>query len=124
LLPTTNKNYLKSQIILDYFNAKQAAGTYDSFSMSVEKEQFTLENLENGIRYTYEFGDKTSVTGIVPMYISPERLEEVLSLMSEEGAKYVKSRYRESETLGEGYLELNESAAAGRSTLRKLNKLL
>lgn len=118
----TNKNYLKSQIILDYFNSKQAAGTYDSFSMSVEKEQFTLENLEDGIRYTYEFGDKTSVTGIVPIYISNEKLEEVLSLMSEEGAKYVKSRYRESETLGEGYLELNESAAAGRSTLRKLNK--
>lgn len=118
----TNKNYLKSQIILDYFNAKQTSGTYDSFSMSVEKEQFTLENLEDGIRYTYEFGDKTSVTGIVPIYISNEKLEEVLSLMSEEGAKYVKSRYRESETLGEGYLELNESAASGRSTLRKLNK--
>ena len=118
----TNKNYLKSQIILEYFNSKQAAGVYDSYSMSVEKEQFQSEAIEEGIRYIYEFGDKTSTTGIVPIYIKEEKLNELLPLMSEEGAKYVRSRYRVSETLGEEYLELNESAAAGRSTLRKMNR--
>lgn len=29
---TTNKNYLKSQLILDYFNTSRTEGTFDSFS--------------------------------------------------------------------------------------------
>lgn len=117
---STNKNYLKSQIILEYFNENRALNTYDSYSMAVEKGQILIESIENGIRYTYEMGDKSSATGIVPVYIQQAVLDDVLSKLDETGYKFVKGKYKTSE-VGEGFLELLEASRSGASTLRKLN---
>lgn len=117
---SANKNYLKSQIILEYFNENRALNTYDSFSMAVEQDQVQVEAIEDGIRYTYEMGDKSSATGIVPIYIQQTVLDDVLSKLDEEGLKFVKGKYRTSD-IAEGYLELLEASRSGASTLRKLN---
>ncbi|MCH5269395.1 MAG: hypothetical protein J1E83_01475 [Lachnospiraceae bacterium] len=59
----TNVNFLKSQFILNYYNADVVSGTYDSYSQSVAKGQFSVEGIENGVRYVYEVGEKTSTGG-------------------------------------------------------------
>lgn len=117
----TNKNYLKSQVIVDYFNASRTEGTFDSYSYCTSRQQLEVESVENGIRFLYTMGDLTSQTGIVPQYISKETLDNVLASMSEEGAKFSAKKFVES-SVAEGYMEMLESTVKGASQLRKLNK--
>lgn len=117
----TNKNYMKSQIILDYFNTERIVGTYDSYSYCTQRGQLEVEAIEGGIRFLYTMGDLTSETGIVPQYISQEALDDVLSKLSEKDAKSVSKKFKES-NVADGYLEMLESTVKGASQLRKLNK--
>ncbi|MCM1558891.1 MAG: DUF5696 domain-containing protein [Butyrivibrio sp.] len=52
-----NINYLKSQFILQYYNADVKSNNLDSYSQSVAKGQFSAESITNGIRYIYQVGD-------------------------------------------------------------------
>ncbi len=58
-----NKNYLKSQLIVYYYNSDVKSGSYDSYSMSVAMGQFRAERIEQGVRYIYEIGDKKDKKG-------------------------------------------------------------
>ena len=117
----TNKNYLKSQIIVDYFNETRTQGTMDSYSFCTSREQLTAQGINGGVRLIYTMGDLTSETGIVPQYISKATLEEVMSKMSESDAKFTAKKFVES-NVADGYMEMLESTAKGASQLRKLNK--
>lgn len=116
-----NKNYMRSQLIVDYFNTSRTVGTFDSYSYAAEKEQIEVEAVDNGIRFIYTLGDLSSATGIVPQYISVETLEQVTSALSEKDAKEVLKKYVESD-VQDGYMELLESTLKGASQLRKLNR--
>lgn len=52
-----NKNYLKSQFIVEYFNEARNTGTMDSYTDAVKNGNISISGLYNGIRYTYELGD-------------------------------------------------------------------
>jgi hypothetical protein len=117
----TNKSFLKSQIILDYFNTSRTQGTWDSYNYCTERGQLEVEAIEDGIRFIYTMGDMDSKTGIVPQYISRGTLEEVLAKLDDEGSKFVSKKYIDS-SVADDYLELLESAVSGASQIRKLNK--
>jgi len=119
----TNKNYLRSQLILDYYNTERLDSTFDSWSYCVERDQLAAETIENGIRFLYTLGDMTPETGIVPLYIRTSTLEEITSKLDEKDAKFVTKKYTSS-SMGDEFLELLESARTGASQLRKLNKYL
>lgn len=116
----TNKNYMKSQLILTFFNAVRLEQTFDSYSYSTSRGQLEVEAIEGGVRFVYTLGDLTSATGIVPQYISKEALDRVAAALSEEDAKQVTKKYKES-NVAEGYYELLEATMKGPSQLRKLN---
>lgn len=117
----TNKNLLKSQLVVEYYSSKRLAGTYNSYEYSVSSEQFSFESLENGIRVIYELGKNESKTGIVPLQISEVRLQEVLNKLEDpKEQRYIKIRYKKSSK--DGILELNEGAREGKATLANLNK--
>ncbi len=117
-----NKSFLKSQVIIDYYNDKRTSGTMNSYDMSTKNGQFTLEGIDNGIRYIYTFGSLGSPTGIVPVYITAERLQIYLDKMEVVDARNVKGKYSLSKTM-DGFLELT-SASMKKSTLAKMNTLL
>ena len=117
----TNMNYMKSQLVVDYFNTARTQGTYDSFSYCVEQgDQLEIESIENGVRFIYTLGDLTATTGIVPIYISADALDSVCAALDEEGAKFVRSKFKES-SVADDYLEMLESAQNGASQIRRLN---
>lgn len=116
-----NKNYMRSQIVLDYFNTSRTSATFDSYSYAAEKGQIEVEAIDNGIRFIYTMGDLSSATGLVPQYISEGTLEDVLAALDEDGAKYVNQRYVESK-VEDNYRELIESTMNGASQLRKMNQ--
>jgi len=117
-----NKSFLQSQISLDYFTADRLRGRMNSFDHSVSLGQIRLESLENGFRCVYSIGDTSIPTGLVPVYITPERLEYFLSRV--EGTRAYRSniaRYVESSV--PGHVELVESARTGRATLREMERV-
>lgn len=63
-----NKNYLKSQMMVYYYNSDVKSGSYDTYSRCVQKGQFTAEAIENGIRYIYTVGDMTDKNGNEGIY--------------------------------------------------------
>ncbi len=116
---SVNEEELKSQIGLLYYNPKRTAMTMNNYTMSIAKEQFELRRLKNGVRVIYTLGDLGSSTGIVPVYITEERLQElVLDKLSEKDAKSVRSKYAPSST-HEGYLELAGGVIKSKLTMKK-----
>ncbi len=62
-----NKNYLKSQFMLTYYNADIKSGTYDSYTKCVKNGNFKAEGIENGIRYIYTVGDLKGIYFDIPL---------------------------------------------------------
>ena len=120
-----NISYLKSQIIIEFYNEALALSVYNSYDHCVALGQLEMQSIPNGIRYIYTLGDTSSPTGIVPIYITEERLEQYLKVLTDMGeeanAKYIRKRYKESDEV-DGFLELASSAKTGMATLSKLNK--
>lgn len=103
----SNINYLKSQFLINYYNQNIKTGVYDSYSMCVEKGQLTCEGLDNGIRYIYDVGNyESNRTGIIPVYITEDKLDEICSKLSEKDATSMRRYYITSET-APGMLEMN-----------------
>ena len=53
----TNIEMMKSQFILYYYNADVVSGSFNSYKDCVAAGKFTIEGLDNGIRYIYNIGD-------------------------------------------------------------------
>ena len=116
----TNKNYLKSQLVVTYFNTQRLESVFDSYSMAVALNQLEAQSIPDGIRIIYTIGDTSSETGIVPQYISKDTLNDVMSKLDDSGASFVKKKYVDSD-VADDYLELLQSAVKGPSQIRKLN---
>lgn len=118
-----NRDYLRSHVIVNYYNAARTEGIYDSWSMSVEREQFTLEAIENGVRVTYEMGDFSNSMGTVPQYMSQEKFEEISALLSEEDAAAF-GRYYSTNSDVDGMRQLLKTARNNRNVQAKLQAML
>lgn len=118
----TNKNYLRSQFILDYYNSAKSPGNFDSYSASVALGQVTVKAIENGIRYTYKVGTAANATGIVPKYIRPNVLEDVINALPEEEQETCAGYFRESTTVA-GFMELKASVASSTAILTVINDM-
>jgi len=118
-----NRSLLGSQLSFSYFTHMRIPGRFNSHDHAVSMGQFRLESIENGLRVTYTLGDISSPTGIVPVYITEERLLHFLSGV--EGTRaYNRNllRYVES-SVAPGHLELIAAARTGSATLREMNEL-
>lgn len=58
---SVNKNYLKAQFILQFYNTAVASANYDSYSKSVASKNYKYEGIENGIRYVYSVGEPQNI---------------------------------------------------------------
>ncbi len=56
-----NKNYLKSQFILQFYNTAVASATMDSYSKSVQARKYTYEAINGGFRYIYQVGEPQNI---------------------------------------------------------------
>ena len=106
----TNKNYLKSQFTVDYFNAGLTSNNHDSFSKCVDQGKLKAEKIENGIRFIYEkVGDAVEVY-YVPQMLSDERYQELYAGVPENVQKLMygqKSSFYEQREDGNWYMSEN-----------------
>jgi hypothetical protein len=119
----TNMNYLKSQFILDYFNASRTAGVYDSYSMAVERGQVTAEAITGGIRYTYELGEKQDIEYYVPTVLSPEKYEAIIAAVPAADGDTIRRMYTR-DLDSEGLYGLIYTVRSNRRTLRSIDGIL
>jgi hypothetical protein len=120
----SNKTALNSQFVLSYYDSSMTEVTMYNYDYSVLKKQVSAEKIKDGIRYTYLCGNLDSPTGLVPPFITKERLEEkILSKLTEKEAKTFKNSYTESKTL-EGFWELSTGVKGNKVGLSKMNKLV
>jgi hypothetical protein len=117
-----NKSQLKSQLTLEYFTADRRPARMNSFDHAVALGQIELESIQNGVRCVYIMGNRSSPTGIVPLYITPERLDALFAPI--EGTRaYNRNRPRFVESrVAPGHLELSE-LQRGSMTLNELNEV-
>ena len=119
----SNRNNMKSQLILDYYNKQRNENSFDSFSQAVAFDQIKASSIENGVRITFTFGDTTASTGIVPIYIKQESLDRVLDQLGPDSqeAKYTKKKFIQSD-LGDDILIMLSNTQKGIAELRRLNE--
>ena len=95
-----NKNYLKSQMMVYYYNAQVKSGTYDTYTQCIQKNQLAAESIENGIRFLYTVGNvakSESDTGIYFVIPLEYRLDDnslVVSVPAKGIKEYNGSVYR------------------------------
>lgn len=88
-----NKNYLKSQFLVYYYNEDVTSGSLCSYADSVAKGQFTCESIEDGIRYIYTVGESSGIHFLIPLEyrLKEDSLEASIpvSAIEENGGGYV-----------------------------------
>lgn len=119
---SVNKVALNSQFTVTYYDSNMTESTMYNYDSSVTKGQFKIESIKNGIRYIYLLGNLDSPTGIVPVYITEERLNEVLSKLNENDADIIRYNYIKSKSLN-GFLELTTGALNNKIGMQKMNSL-
>lgn len=119
----TNKNYLRSPIIVRYYNASRAEGVYDAYSMAIERGQVSYESISDGIRIIYELGDFSNSMGTVSQFLSVERFNELCANLDEKGAAELARYYPESKKAS-GMLELRSNIINNTIIRRKVEALL
>jgi hypothetical protein len=117
-----NRAILKSQIIVEYYDGNRRPGDMNSYDKSTALGQFEIESLANGFRVTYTIGDMSYKYGLVPLYITEERLDYFTGRMEDRTASRVKSRYVESDE-APGFLELHESTRNLAVTIEEFTEL-
>ena len=63
-----NKNYLKSQMMVYYYNADVKSGSLDTYTQCIEKNQLAVESIANGVRFLYTVGSTTAKGEAIPIY--------------------------------------------------------
>lgn len=119
----SNLSELQSQLVIEYFDSNRNRVRLNNFDMSIEREQFTLEQIEEGIRYTYTLADNESETGLVPVSISEKALQElVLDHLDESEIRNIRSNYAPSQT-EEGKMYLVEGTIRSAIKMDRMNSL-
>jgi len=118
-----NKIALNSQFMVTYYDSSRSEATMYNYDLSIEREQFEIEKLENGIRYIYLLGDLTNPTGLVPPLLTPERLLELQSKLDEKDARTLRNAYKDSDD-HPGFKELTAVGSSSKVGLQKLNAIM
>ena len=63
-----NKNYLKSQMMVYYYNADVNSGSLDTYTQCIEKNQLAVESIADGIRFLYTVGSTTAKGEAIAIY--------------------------------------------------------
>lgn len=117
-----NINYLKSHLIVTYFNVSRTTGIFDSYSMAVEQGQVSYEAIENGVRVIYDMGDYTNNLTI-PLYLSVEKYEELCGVLDESDAKSLGRYYSETSDVS-GMRQLLGTVKSNKRTQAKITEML
>ena len=91
------KNSLASQMDIVYYDQNREQHDFDTYSDCVQKKQFQIQSIPNGIRVTYTVGNLSLGADAVPQYVSKQRFQEkiVSKIKNAKNKKAVEQSYVE-----------------------------
>jgi len=103
-----NKDMLAAQIRIYYYNMIGQVSTMNSKSDSLNHQQVAYENIDKGVRVTYQFGTIQKGPENLPAILTPERYEELTSQMDDNGKRALRATYNQNKKTG-NYERLDSS---------------
>lgn len=120
----SEKDRMASQIAVLWYDSQYRENSFYSKPDSVDKKQFEVQSITDGIRIIYTMGEKGGETALVPKYITRARMEEkILSKLTDSDRKYFQKRYVESDS-NPGFLELPARSMTSEVIMKKLQEIL
>lgn len=124
----TNKKLMKAHLLVNYYPPNRGGeGSFDSYTMAVERDQVTYESIEGGVRVIYNMGDFSDSIGVVAWYLTPEKYDEIVSQLTEKEAKDMNNYYAADEkTAGfvPGFKMLIPTARTNRFAREKIQAIM
>jgi hypothetical protein len=120
----TNKNRLKSQLVVTYYNSARTEGSYTSYSecVNISPDQLSVESIENGIRFIYEIKPKSNDAQVVPYVMSEERYNSFVAKMDTSNSA-VKTFLKSYTQQDNGDYEIIQSLQNGSGTARVYHQI-
>ncbi|MBR3763210.1 MAG: hypothetical protein IKK57_01490 [Clostridia bacterium] len=78
-----NRGYLKSQVMVDYYNAALTTGSFSTFADAVDLGEMRVESIPGGVRFIYDLGEKVTIY-YIPEYLSAQRFDELFAAVPED----------------------------------------
>ncbi|MDR2505418.1 MAG: DUF5696 domain-containing protein [Oscillospiraceae bacterium] len=97
LANSTNKDALKSQLVITFYDSNGKVAEYSSYKMAAQANQIEFFTIDGGIRAVYTLGDTKPAAGILPVYLKEERLAEILSQFDERTASLLSRRWEKAD---------------------------
>ena len=72
------KSEMSAQLLVAYYNSKGQINTFNSFDDSVNKKQFKITNVDNGVKIVYQLGKISKSFANIPQKISKQRFDEMI----------------------------------------------
>lgn len=86
---------LNSQLLFDYYTPEDVRHTMNSYRNSNLLDQAKVEEIANGFRVEYLFGQRWASDDIVPVMISKERMEsKILQPLAPEDQEFILKQYQ------------------------------
>ncbi|TSB47864.1 DUF5696 domain-containing protein [Alkalicoccobacillus porphyridii] len=114
-----NADLLSSQLQMQFLNQFGQGSTLNTFSDSIAHEQYRIEEIPDGIRVVYQFGQAEQSAGDLPLMLSQERFEELTGLLDSTGERALMIAYTQNRETG--IYERNDSALNGLQLQRALD---
>ncbi|MCK0470994.1 DUF5696 domain-containing protein [Halalkalibacter sp. APA_J-10(15)] len=106
-----NQDLLSSQMQIHFYNNFGQGSVINTFSDSVQYDQYKIEEITDGVSVTYQLGRSERSVEDLPLMLSSARYEEITSKLDDGGKRALLIAYTE-DTDREIY-ERNDSALSG-----------
>ncbi|WP_152394178.1 DUF5696 domain-containing protein [Paenibacillus guangzhouensis] len=82
------KSEMSAQLLVAYYNGKGQINTFNSFDDSVNKKQFKITNVDQGVKIIYQLGKISKSFANIPQKISKQRFDDmILSKLPDQDAR-------------------------------------
>lgn len=106
-----NADLLSSQLQMQFLNQFGQASTINTFSDSITHEQYRIEEIPDGVRVVYQFGQAEQTAGDLPVMLSEERFQDLTGKLDSTGERALIIAYTQNKDTG--IYERNDSALNG-----------
>ncbi|MDQ6417870.1 DUF5696 domain-containing protein [Paenibacillus sp. LHD-117] len=89
-----NKDLLSAQMKIDYYNNFGQMNSINSYTDGVVHKQIAFEELQNGVKVSYQFGKDEVSAYDLPKMLSAERFEQLSDKLDNTGKRAIKLAYR------------------------------
>lgn len=87
------RGFIGSQLILQYYTTDDQSKLMNTYSDSIEYEQFEIEEIDHGFRVEYKLGKEWDMRDWIPLIVTEESFAEILAELDESDRQFLLDQY-------------------------------